>query len=138
MTEKGRVLEIRGSLVTIVPDKEVCFGCMNQECRGKKGFIEAENPYSLPLEKGQEVEITARAASLLRQALTVILPPAISFAAGYILARFFFPGAGEGAAILVGLILLFTAAFIVYAVTGGKNKTKVFTVTRIIKAVPGN
>ena len=133
MTEKGRVREIQGSRVTVVTDCEAaCFGCMKTECKEKNSFIEAENSFSLPLEIGQEVEVTARTASLFNQALIALVPPVISFTLGYLLTRFFFPGAGEGTAAFAGIFFLFLAAFIVYAAAGGKNKTGLFTVTRII------
>ena len=105
---------------------------MKTECKGKAGFIEAENSLSLPLEIGQEVEVTARTSSLFNQAFIALVPPILSFTLGYLLIRFFFPGAGEGAAAFAGIFLLFLAAFIVYAVTGGKNKTGLYIVTRII------
>ena len=105
---------------------------MKTECKGKIVLIEAENSLSLPLETGQVVEITAPAASLFKQAVTSLMPPVMGFSIGYILTRFFFPGAGEGIAALAGIILLFTAAFIVFAATRKKSGVKIFTVTKIL------
>ena len=133
VTEKGRVRAIQEGRVTVVTDCEAaCFGCMKTECKGKAGFIEAENSFSLPLEIGQEVEVTARTASLFNQALIALMPPVLSFTLGYLLTRFLFPGTGEGVAAFAGIFFLFLAALIVYAVTGKKNKTELFIVTRII------
>ena len=132
MTETGTVREIRGNTFIVVPDMGgACFGCMNQEC-GAPGIITVENSKALPLNIGQIVEIKASSASLLRQALAALLPPAFGFAAGYVLAGLVFPQAGEGASAGLGAVFLFAAAFIVYKVRKLKPPERVFTVTRVI------
>ena len=133
MTEKGSILEINGKTVIVAPDlSDSCFGCMNQECKAR-GFISAENPLALPLAAGQVVEMEAPGVSLIKQALTAFLPPVLSFTTAYILTRFLFPNAGEGAAGGIGVIFLFAAAFIVYKARKRIAAGEVFTVTRIIE-----
>ena len=133
MTETGKVREIKGNTVIVVPDiSAVCFGCMNQECKTGSRFITAENISALPIETGQTVEVKARDIPLLGQALAALLPPVMGFTAGFSLTRFFFPEAAEGAAAAMGVLFLFTAAFIVYKKTSEKSAAKAFTVTKII------
>ena len=132
MTETGVVREIKGNTLTITPDSNAaCFGCMNQECK-TSGFITAENPNALPLRIGQIVELKAPGASILRQALTALLPPALGFATGYTLTGLLFPQAGEGASAGLGVVFLFAAAFVVYTVRKAKPMEGVFTVTKVI------
>jgi len=132
MTETGKVREINGKTVIIQPDSLAsCFGCMKEECKAC-GSISAENSLSLSLRAGQTVEVNAPAASVFRQALAALVPPALGFAAGFFLTRLFYPSAGEGAAASMGVIFLFAAAFIVYAVRKRKPPDKAYTVTRIL------
>jgi positive regulator of sigma E activity len=105
---------------------------MNMECKTGGGFITAENTEGLPIKTGQTVEVKAKRASLLRQALTAFLPPLVGFIAGYALVRFFFPQAGEGAAPGMGVIFLFAGAFFVYWKRKGKNGEMTFEVTKIL------
>jgi sigma-E factor negative regulatory protein RseC len=133
MTETGKIREINGKTVEIKPDSlTACFGCMKEECKAC-GSISAENPLSLSLKAGQTVEVSAPAASIFRQALAALVPPALGFIAGFLLTRLFLPSAGEGACAAAGVIFLFAAAFIVYAVRKRKPLSKVYTVTRIIE-----
>jgi positive regulator of sigma E activity len=99
MTERGKVREVSGELVIIEADNSsVCFGCLNYECKSRGTQISAENKKALPIKAGQTVEVMAHSSSLLGQALVSILPPAVSFALGFIIIRHLFPHAGEGAA----------------------------------------
>ena len=134
MTEKGKVREVRDNIVIVVTDSSsACFGCMSQECRSTSEFISAENPLALPLEPGQMVEIKPPDTPFLGQTLTALLPPILSFIAGFILIRVLSPGAGEGAAAGMGLILLFAASFIVYRIRRKKPaQNATFMVSRII------
>jgi positive regulator of sigma E activity len=133
MTETGKIREINGKTVVIKPDLGgICFGCMKEECRAC-GDITAENPLSLPLKAGLTVEVSAPGASIFRQALAALVPPAIGFTAGFFLTRLFFPEAGEGACAAAGAIFLFGSAFIVYAVRKRLPPGKIHTVTRIIE-----
>ena len=133
MTETGTIREISGKTVVIKPDSvAACFGCMKEECRACGG-ITAENPLSLSLKAGQTVEVSAPAASVFRQALAALVPPALGFAGGFFLTRLFLPSAGEGAAAGMGVIFLFAVAFIVYMVRKRNPPDKVFTITRIIE-----
>ena len=133
MTETGKIREIKDNLIIIAPDRSAaCFGCMNEECRKGTGFITAENPGALALETGQIVEVAASGTSLLAQALPVLLPPVLSFIAGYFLLRFLVPHAGEGAFAGAGVLFLFITAFIVYRIRRKKPPGKSFTVTKIV------
>ena len=133
MTETGKVLEIKGNFAIIAPEKSAaCFGCMNHECRAGKGFITAENQKSLPLEKGQTVEVYAPGASIAGQALVSFLPPILAFIAGFGVTRLLFPGVGEGAAAGMGVILLFFTAYIVYLARKRIPADMVYIVTKII------
>jgi hypothetical protein len=51
---------------------------------------------------------------LFSQAAAALLPPALGFAAGFILTGFFFPRSGEGPRAAVGVVLMFLFAFGVY------------------------
>jgi sigma-E factor negative regulatory protein RseC len=134
MTEKGRIREIQERIIIVTPDiGAACFGCMNTECRSRG--ISAENSFDLPLREGQIVEI---AAPPVTQVLTALLPPVLGFIAGYICAALFFPLAGEAVHAGAGVIFLFAAAFIVYAVRKRKwgspeSAERAFVVTRIIE-----
>jgi len=132
MTETGKIREINGKTIIIKPDSlDACFGCMKEECKAC-GSITAENRLSLSLKAGQTVEVSAPVASVFRQALSALVPPALGFAGGFLLTRLFFPSASEGAYAAVGVIFLFAVAFIVYTVRKRYPISKVFTITRII------
>jgi positive regulator of sigma E activity len=133
MTETGKIREINGKTVYVKPDSlSACFGCMKEECKSC-GSITAENPLSLSLKTGQTVEVSAPAASVFRQALAALAPPALGFAGGFFLTRLFLQSANEGACAAVGVIFLFAAAFVVYALRKRKPLDKAYTVTRIIE-----
>jgi len=132
MTETGKVREINGNIVYIKPDSpDVCFGCMKEECKAC-GSITAENPLSLSLKAGQTVEVSAQTASIFRQALAVLVPPALGFIAGFFLTRIFLPTTGEGTAAGVGALFLFAAAYVIFKVRAKNPAEKGFKVTRII------
>ena len=133
MTEKGRVKEINGKLVIVAPDTgAACFGCMNHECKANGGLITAGNPNALPLEIGKMVEVAAPGAGLIGQAFAALLPPILGFIASYYLASLLFPGAGEGAAALIGVFFLFASAFVIYRARKKSFANGEFTITRII------
>jgi len=143
MTETGKISEINGKIVIIKPDLGgICFGCIKEECGAcggsntggiNAGSIIAENLLSLSLKTGQTVEVSAPRASIFRQALAALIPPALGFTAGFFLTRFFLPNASEGACAAAGVIFLFVAAFIVYMVKKRKPLDKVYTITKILK-----
>ena len=133
MTETGRIREIKGKLIIVVPEKgPACFGCMNMECKTGGGFITAENPGGLSLQEGQTVEVRAPGISLLGQALAAILPPVIGFSASFFLARRLFPEAGDGVFAGTGIFFLFAAAFLVYKIRQKFPVKNAYTVTRIV------
>jgi positive regulator of sigma E activity len=133
LLERGKVREISGNRVTIIPDRSAaCFGCMNMECKAGGGFLIAENPLGLPVETGQMVEAQTDAVSLIPQALTAFLPPNLGFTAGFIPTRRLIPGAGEAVAAFAGLALFFSAAFTLYKARRGKPGGTSYTVTRIL------
>jgi len=134
VVETGRVRGLEGNLAAVAPDRSAaCFGCMNHECKSGGGFISAENPLGLPLQTGQLVEVQAPPGmSIFGQALAALLPPFLGFATGYVLARLLLPGAGEGAAAGIGVLVLFAAAFIIYRVKKKHPSGKMYTVTKII------
>ena len=134
VTEKGIIREINGKLILVAPDlSAICFGCTKTECKSGKKFINAENNKALPLKTGQMVEVQAPGFPLLKQAMTVILPPAFGFVKGFALVRLLLPGASEGAAAAMGAVCLFLAAFVVYAVRKKNPARQEFIVTRIIE-----
>jgi positive regulator of sigma E activity len=137
MTETGKIREIIGKTVIVTPDlSDACFGCMKEECKACGGIyadgIYAANPLSLPLKAGLTVEVSAPGLSVFRQALAALIPPAVGFTAGFFLVRLFFTDASEAACAAVGVVLLFVAAFIIYAIRKRKPPEKAFTVTRIL------
>jgi len=142
MTETGKIREINGKTIIIKPELSgICFGCIKEECGAcgginavginavgiTAGSIIAENPLSLSLKTGQTVEVSAPGASIFRQAMAALIPPALGFTAGFFLTRFFLPNASEGAYAAAGVVLLFVAAFIVYAVRKRKPLDKRYT-----------
>ena len=133
VTEKGKVLELKGNHANVLPDKSAaCFGCMNIECKAG-GLITAYNSLALPLETGQTVELESPpGSSLFRQAVTAFLPPALGFVAGFALTRLLFPMAGEAAAASMGVVFLFVAAFVVYWIRKKYPVKCEYTVSRII------
>ena len=115
MTERGRIREIKGNNITIVPDlSDACFGCMKMECKTKGGILSAENPKSLNLEIGQTVELKNEDSSYFRQFVIAILPLFFGFILGFFLTRLIFPNLPEEFAAFVGVINLFLTAFIIY------------------------
>jgi len=133
MTEKGRISEINGNTVTVVPEKSVsCFGCMNQECKSGGGYITAENSNALPLTRGQTVEVRAPGVSVFGQAMAALLPPIFGFFASFFIARLLFPNAADGVYGAIGIIFLFATAFLVYRIRKKFPPGKAYTVTRII------
>jgi sigma-E factor negative regulatory protein RseC len=105
----GRVQAVSGKTVIIGADESAaCFGCMNRECRARGRFYTAENPRALPLAPGQLVETGNSRRALLFQALAVLLPPVLGFAAGFAAADAL--TANEALSIRGGFMgLLFTA-----------------------------
>ena len=134
MTEKGRVREINGDLVIVATDMSAtCFGCMNQECKSQGGIIKAENPNALPLKTGQLVELEAPGKGIVGQALAAFLPPALSFITGFLLIRYLFPKAGEGAAAAISVVILFATAYIIYRIRKSKPVKNEFLITRVLE-----
>jgi positive regulator of sigma E activity len=132
MIETGIIREINGKTVIIKPDaQDACFGCLKEECKAC-GSITAENPLSLSLASGQKVEVSAPVASIFRQALAALVPPAAGFTAGFFIIRVFFKEAGEGAAAGVGALFLFASSYVIFKLRAKIPAGKVFTVTRII------
>ena len=132
MTEKGRIREINGDLVVVVPERSAaCFGCMNQECKSGGGFISAENKLNLPLHEGQTVEVCAAGRSIAGQAMTALLPPTLGLIIGFIIARLLF-GTGEAAAAFAGLALFLGTAIIIHMVRKRKPAGFLYTITRIL------
>ena len=133
MTEKGKIREIKGNIVIVIPEMgAICFGCMNQECKAEGGYIAAENPKALPLMQGQTVEVRAPGVSVLGQGLAALLPPIIGFLVSFFLARQLFPNARDGVYGGIGIIFLFITAFLVYKFRKKYPPGKAYTVTRII------
>ena len=132
VTERGKIREIKGTLVIVVPDRSAaCFGCMNQECKTGGGFISAENPLGLSLSAGQTVEVNASGRSIVGQALTALLPPALGFIAGFALTRLLF-GSGEAIAAFAGLFLLLVAVVVTYKIRKRKPAGYLYTIARIL------
>jgi positive regulator of sigma E activity len=105
----GRVHAVRGKEILIVPEENTaCFGCM-KDCHKHKILVAVENRDTLPLEPGQIVETENSPHDLFRQGLIVFLPLVLGFLTGFLLIRFFFPAAGEGAMAAGGAFLLFAA-----------------------------
>ena len=147
MTKTGKVREINGKTVSIKLDTGkpdlggICFGCIKEECGACGGInavgiyagcIIAENQLSLTLKTGQTVEVSAPGASIFRQAMAALIPPALGFTAGFFLTHLLLPKASEAACAAAGVVLLFVAAFIVYAIRKRKPLDKAYTVTKIL------
>jgi positive regulator of sigma E activity len=106
----GRVHAVSGGKVLIAPaENAACFGCL-KDCHKRGVLVTAENRGALVLGPGQMVETENSPRSLLLQALSALLPPALGFTAGYALIRAAFPAAGEGARAAGGALLLFATA----------------------------
>jgi positive regulator of sigma E activity len=113
MTERGRVLKVRGDTVTVLKAggvcAEACFGCMaGGTCEAEPALITAGNPRNLPLKPGQTVEIGS--GRLLPEALAALLPLPAGFAAGFFLVSLLFPVLGEPAQAAGGVFLMLAAA----------------------------
>jgi len=117
MTETGIIRDIKENSIIVAHDAgSACFGCMNHECRNKKLFFAADNPKDLPLKIGQTVEVKASTVLAPGQAIMAFLIPILGFISGFILCRFLFPEAGEGAFAFTGVIFLFAASFVVFRI----------------------
>jgi hypothetical protein len=117
MTERGRVLEVRGNNITIVKDNslcgEACFGCMaGGTCEAKPVLITAGNPLNLPLKPGQAVEIEK--GGFLLEALAALFPLPAGFAAGFFLVPLLFYAPGDPARAAGGVFFMLAAAACYY------------------------
>jgi positive regulator of sigma E activity len=88
---------------------------MAQERCRKPQLIAAENRTGRELSPGQFVEMETAKRSLVKQALSSLLPPFVGFTAGFALAGVFSPLSGDGARGAAGVAGLFFAGFAVYA-----------------------
>jgi sigma-E factor negative regulatory protein RseC len=113
---KGRIHNIAGKTIYLAPAQSACFGCMNAACKSRPQLVVAENHRNLDLTLGQLVEIEIPSKQLLQQAAAVLLPPIAGFIAGFLLIRALFPFSSDGARAAAGVVFLFAAAFITYAV----------------------
>jgi positive regulator of sigma E activity len=108
--ETGRVLAVSGTTVTLAPDaSSACFGCMNRECRQKRGILVAENKTGFPLSAGQQVETEYPLKTALAQGLPLLALPFLAFAAAYLASGLLVPVPGEGVRAAIGAAGLFAA-----------------------------
>jgi hypothetical protein len=111
--ENARVQAVSGETVTVKMDLSGgCFGCAGRECRKNERLLRVKNGKNIPLSIGQKVKI-AMPGSVPGQALAVLVPPALGFAAGFFITPLLFPGAGDGARAAAGAALIFAAAALV-------------------------
>ncbi|MDR2619360.1 MAG: SoxR reducing system RseC family protein [Treponema sp.] len=109
MIETGTVAAVTGGRITLRQDKpgpETCFGCMNQECKQRRGLITAKNPLELPLKPGQQVETELSPLSVIPETILALGIPVLGFAAGFFLTAAFFPAAGDPARAFGGVLLM--------------------------------
>ncbi|AEF81576.1 positive regulator of sigma(E), RseC/MucC superfamily [Leadbettera azotonutricia ZAS-9] len=140
MIETGRISAIAGSTITVQQDafssfknSEACFGCMNQECKEKQGYISVSNPLKLPLEIGSQVETEISPKMILGQAFFALIPPLAGFIAGFLLAGLIFPSIGDPGKAFGGVILMFAGAFGFYFY---RKRHPVKVLPRVVRILP--
>lgn len=115
MEEMGRITKIEGKTITIQGGElGGCFGCMNEECKVNGKVFTAENRKDLSLSIGELVEISVGAGATAANAALVLLPPLISFAAGFAIVSAAFPESGEAARAAAGVVGMTLGFFGVY------------------------
>jgi sigma-E factor negative regulatory protein RseC len=141
MRETAAVVSVTGALAAVrletgVP--EACFGCMNRECKAagdkaSRNQITAANPFGLPLEPGQAVEIETASSSAVVQAFSALLPPLLGFMAGFFLAVRLFPALGDPARSACGAALMLLSALGVYRY---RRRNPVKTMPSVVRILP--
>ncbi len=115
MQEIGRITKIEGKTVTIQGGElGGCFGCMNEECKVNGKQFTAENRKALALAVGDLVEITVGAGDTASNAVMVLLPPVVCFAAAFAIVSAAFPQSGEAARAAAGVAGMALGFFSVY------------------------
>ncbi|MDR0388893.1 MAG: SoxR reducing system RseC family protein [Spirochaetaceae bacterium] len=106
MREAAQVLEVRGHEVTVLGKgpEDVCFGCMNIECKKGGRVFTVCNPRELPLKAGDLVELEIKKSAGAFEAGMSLLLPVLAFLALYCLGPLLFH-APDGAA-RIGLAFL--------------------------------
>jgi hypothetical protein len=127
----ARVVSVSERRVTLVPVKDACFGCMEGDCKKRPAplVVECRGPVPAP---GRLVETGVSPGALAGETLCGVLPPAAGFAAGYFLARFLFPHAGEGARTALGALCLFSGGLLLYLI---RRRFPPKTAPRIIRVI---
>ena len=110
----GSIYSIKGNIVTIKCNDDVCSSCLSLSCKGKDRFVTVENTKAMPLSIGQVVEVKANHSLLAKQIIVAFVPPLLGFIVGFMTIRLFFSQASEALQVVCGLAGLFAAAFIVY------------------------
>ena len=114
MTEKARVIAIKGRRISVVPlDLEVCLGCSNEQCRSEGSVFTVVNRRKLPLSVGSEVHVHARVGRQFLQGMVSVGLPLATGTISYVV----FPllASAHGSALQSGIaiaIALLTAAVI--------------------------
>jgi len=134
MIERGTVRAVNGSDVTIQQDMgAACFGCMNGECKGRKGLITAENRNGLDLKPGMLVETDIPRRGAAFQALLALCPPLAGYAGTFILTGIAFPALGEPVRAALGVAALALTAFVCYRLLRRSPPRAEIAIVRIIK-----
>jgi positive regulator of sigma E activity len=118
MCGQGQVLEVRGTQVKLLGKdaSELCFGCMNMECKGHNHVFTAENPQGLTLETDRLVEVEIPRRNSAAEAGTALLIPILAFLSAYFLVPLFFENPQDALRIALSFLGLVIAAFGVFLV----------------------
>ncbi|MDR2793978.1 MAG: SoxR reducing system RseC family protein [Treponema sp.] len=112
---KGRIYNIEGKTVFILPEQVGCFGCMSQKCSRKFQLVATENRTGREVSPGQIVETEIAKNPLMKQMCLSLLPLLVGFTVGFMLTSIFFPLSRDGAKAAAGVAGLCVAGFAVYA-----------------------
>jgi len=129
----GTIVAISNDVVTFSQGigSEVCFGCMEQECKGHVRHFIAKNSLGLSLNVGQVVEVEVPKTMLISQGLQVLLPPIIGFFAGFILTGIIFINSGEPARAMGGVVMFLFTGYVIYLVRKKIPQNTIPQVTKV-------
>jgi positive regulator of sigma E activity len=132
VTETGRVTKIEGDIITLRRGPSgICCSCAKTGCAVAQE-VKARNPRRIPLQAGDEAEISLRATAGLCAALKMFGIPVLAFAVFYVIAGIL-SGWKESLCVPAGLAGLILAALVLFF--AGRRSA---ALPEVLRAASGN